>query len=72
MENSITLRGKIKDNKTIELESELLTDWNDQNVLVSIKKDKKALSTVKKMLDEMRKGKNLGYKPINRTDIYRV
>jgi len=72
MENAITLRGKIKNKKTIELESELLTDWHDQNVLVSIKKDKKAVSTVKKMLDEMLKGKNIGYKPINRNDIYRV
>jgi uncharacterized HAD superfamily protein len=72
MENAITLRGKIKDKKTIELESELLNDWNDQKVFVSIKKDKKAASTVKTMLDEMRKGKNIGYNPVNRNDIYRV
>jgi hypothetical protein len=72
MENAITLRGKIKDKKTIELESELLNDWNDQNVLVSIMKYKKTALTVKKMLAEMKKGINVGYKPINRNDIYRV
>jgi predicted amino acid-binding ACT domain protein len=71
MEKTITLRGKIKDNRIIELENDLLSDWKNQEVIVSIKKDKKNFSAIKEMLDEMKTGKNVGYVRIKREEIYK-
>jgi len=72
MGNIITLRGKIKNSRLIELENDLLNDWKNQEVVISIKKGEKGPSTIKKMLDEMKIGKNIGYVRIKRDEIYRV
>lgn len=72
MGNTITLRGKIKNSRMIELESDLLNEWKNQEVVVSIKKGEKGSSTIKEMLDEMKIGKNIGYVRIKRDEIYRV
>ena len=72
MENTITLRGRIKNSKTIELKSDILNEWKNQEVVVILKKDKKTSSTIKEMLDEMKTGKNIGYTCIKRNEIYRV
>ncbi len=72
MGNTITLRGKIKDGKMIELQSDVLNKWKNQEVVIIIKKDKKFSSTAKKMLDEMKIGKNIGYTRLKREEIYRV
>lgn len=72
MENTITLRGRIKDGKTIELKNDILNEWKNQEVVVILKRDKKTSSTIKEMLDEMKKGKNIGYTRIKRDEIYRV
>ncbi len=72
MGNIITLRGKIKNSRMIELESDLLNEWKNQEVVVSIKKGEKGSSTIKEMLDEMKIGKNIGYVRIKRDEIYRV
>ncbi len=72
MENTITLRGKIKDGKMIELQSEVLSEWKNQEVVIIIKKDEKISSTIKEMLDEMKTGRNIGYTRIKREKIYRL
>lgn len=69
MGNIITLRGKIKNSRMIELESDLLNEWKNQEVVVSIKKGEKDSSTIKEMLDEMKIGKNIGYVRIKRGEI---
>ncbi len=72
MGNTITLRGKIKGGKIIELQKDVLNGWKNEEVVVILKKDKKISSTVKEMLDEMKIGKNIGYTRIKRDEIYRV
>lgn len=72
MGNTITLRGKIKNGKIIELQKDVLNGWENEKVVVILKKDEKNSSTIKEMLDEMKIGKNIGYTRIKRDEIYRV
>lgn len=72
MGNTITLRGKIKNGKIIELQKDVLNRWENEKVVVILKKDEKNSSTIKEMLDEMKIGKNIGYTRIKRDEIYRV
>ena len=70
MNKTITLKGKIKDGKIIEILDERLDTWIDEEVIIVIKRAKKLAST-EEMLKEMLVGKNIGYVKINRKDIYR-
>ena len=71
MDSTITLRGIVKSRKMIEVQDGRLNDWLNQEVTLTIKKSKH-LKTVTEMLDEMREGQNIGYKRIERTQLYRV
>ena len=71
MDSTITLRGIVKSRKTIEVQDGRLNDWLNQEVTLTIKKSKH-LKAVTEMLDEMREGQNIGYKRIERTQLYRV
>jgi len=70
MNKTITLKGKIKDGKIIEILDEKLDTWIDEEVIIVIKRAKK-LARTEEMLKEMLVGKNIGYVKINRKDIYR-
>jgi len=70
MDNIVTLRGVVRDKRIIEVQ-ERLDDWLDQEVTLTIKK-RKNLKAAKEMLDEMKEGKNIGYKRIKRDQLYRV
>lgn len=70
MNKTITLKGKIKDGKIIEILDEKLDTWIDEEVIIVIKRAKK-LACTEEMLKEMLVGKDIGYVKINRKDIYR-
>ena len=70
MNKTITLKGKIKDGKIIEILDKKLDTWIDEEVIIVIKRAK-ILASTEEMLKEMLVGKNIGYVKINRKDIYR-
>jgi hypothetical protein len=69
MSKIITAKGRIKDSKIIEILDKGLDNWINEEVTVIVKKAKK--TTTKEMIDEMKIGKDIGYRKINREDIYR-
>ena len=71
MENIITVKGVVRGRRTIEVHSEKLVDWLDEEVTLTIKR-RKNVKAVMEMLNEMREGSDVGYERTERSSLYRV